>query len=935
MRHSLTVRLWRVSALVSAFGLAACGGQSADQATSAGTGVDAQVAQVIDVTDKAVLPAAPVAPLKLVGVPDVNLLGLLDKTGPNAAQWSFEKITNPGKKQDLQRLGKALFWDMQVGGDGVQACASCHFHAGADNRAVNQINPGLPAGDKVVDLSVGLNGRLTPVHYTSARQGLPSNEAGFAARGAVIDAADGTPGVSGAKQSPAQDVNDVVSSQGIRAGSYQGLDVGRSDAALLSGDALNGFEMSFTESTFKTVRRVPGRNSPTVLNAVYNLRNFWDGRADAFFNGVNPLGFRDPDARIRAYDPAGGTVRDERLDLPFSSLASQAVGPIGSDFEMVYSGRPLRDLGRKLTRAGAVPLAGQLVAADDSLLGALRAGSGRGLATSYADWIRATFDSRFWGYASGGVNVDVCVDANGAKTGESVNGTTLSGSCDAYTLMQYNFPLFFGLAVQAYEAILVTDVTLVDLIAGGVATGVVMNGRKRLDVTNVALDGCVAGVANGGGPAERDLALRLCSFHYARFIPAGATSGSESATAPSPVPPFTPISGCPGNPANGQTLTQAQLRVCNQAMATLSNVNRGLGRWFAGATSCSVCHFNPEFTGATVSTITGFGVGPELAPPGQARRVERRAIAERMVSGNGLPAVYDTGFYNIAVRPTPEDLSIGDAIGGVPLALTKLMDIINGGNPTSGNGPGIVHDTAKISRVANLVPTLRIPTSTTDLTPIAFPLTVGCGLGLTGGGNANGNPNATCTFTVIPGERLQRNGSFKSPGVRNAMFTGPYMHNGSKMNLRQVLEFYKVGGHFQNQNLNNLDAGLRVFDLGVADESAVVELMEIGLTDWRVAFKRDQFDHPELCIPNGHDPVSGKSRLVGLPAVGRTGTAGRLQTFEEQLRGINARNGVSLSNTLTDACTVTGVGGSSAAPIVDGNGLSTVDLPPILPANIL
>src|SRR3989449_5324327 len=31
-------------------------------------------------------------------------------------------------------LGKALFWDMAVGSDG-QACASCHFHAGADSRS--------------------------------------------------------------------------------------------------------------------------------------------------------------------------------------------------------------------------------------------------------------------------------------------------------------------------------------------------------------------------------------------------------------------------------------------------------------------------------------------------------------------------------------------------------------------------------------------------------------------------------------------------------------------------------------------------------------------------------------------------------------------------------------------------------------------------------
>jgi len=41
------------------------------------------------------------------------------------------------------RLGKALFWDMQVGSDGIQSCGSCHFHAGADSRTKNQLNPDL------------------------------------------------------------------------------------------------------------------------------------------------------------------------------------------------------------------------------------------------------------------------------------------------------------------------------------------------------------------------------------------------------------------------------------------------------------------------------------------------------------------------------------------------------------------------------------------------------------------------------------------------------------------------------------------------------------------------------------------------------------------------------------------------------------------------
>src|SRR6266540_2532863 len=41
--------------------------------------------------------------------------------------------------QTLVVLGKALFWDVQVGSDGRTACATCHFHAGADHRITNQV----------------------------------------------------------------------------------------------------------------------------------------------------------------------------------------------------------------------------------------------------------------------------------------------------------------------------------------------------------------------------------------------------------------------------------------------------------------------------------------------------------------------------------------------------------------------------------------------------------------------------------------------------------------------------------------------------------------------------------------------------------------------------------------------------------------------------
>ncbi|MBI2857922.1 MAG: cytochrome C peroxidase, partial [Chloroflexi bacterium] len=51
----------------------------------------------------------------------------------------FQFIKN---KPEAIKLGKAFFWDMQVGSDGIQACASCHFSAGADNRVKNTIHPG-------------------------------------------------------------------------------------------------------------------------------------------------------------------------------------------------------------------------------------------------------------------------------------------------------------------------------------------------------------------------------------------------------------------------------------------------------------------------------------------------------------------------------------------------------------------------------------------------------------------------------------------------------------------------------------------------------------------------------------------------------------------------------------------------------------------------
>ena len=158
-------------------------------------------------------------------------------------------------KQAAIALGKALFWDMQIGSDGVQACASCHFRAGADPRSKNQLSPGLkhmPQQDLTFKTG-GPNYQLTGTEFPLTRLAIAGQ------RGALDQATDS---------------NDVVSSQGV--------------PYLDRGPDPLGFQVGWLKT-----RRVEPRNTPSMINAVFNHRQFWDGRAENIFNGVNHLGGRD------------------------------------------------------------------------------------------------------------------------------------------------------------------------------------------------------------------------------------------------------------------------------------------------------------------------------------------------------------------------------------------------------------------------------------------------------------------------------------------------------------------------------------------------------------------------------------------------------------------------------------------------------------------
>ncbi len=293
----------------------------------------------------------------------------------------------------LVALGKVFFWDMQVGSDGKTACASCHFHAGADHRLQNQLSGAGAVATKTLTLSD------FPFHRLSN----PNDN-----RSPVLS-----------------DTRLVAGSAGVAAGTFV--------------DIIPGQAVEEGTGIVTNVRQVTGRNTPSVINAVFNARNFWDGRARSNFSGATPFG--QSDTGMNAWVETLGQLTAERVSVEQASLASQAVGPALNEVEMSLAGKSWVKLGRKMVQLA--PLGRQKVALDDSVLGNLADPSGFGLRAeySYEALVKAAFRPEYW-------NASVR-DAAG------------------YSQMEANFALYWGLALQAYEATLVADDSRVDQFLEG------------------------------------------------------------------------------------------------------------------------------------------------------------------------------------------------------------------------------------------------------------------------------------------------------------------------------------------------------------------------------------------------------------------------------------------------------------------------------------
>jgi cytochrome c peroxidase len=823
------------------------------------------------------VPLRPLAPLSTVPIPPVfGMEGIIaDKTA-------------------AIQLGKALFWDMQAGSDDIQACASCHFNAGADSRATNEVNPGQAGGDNTFQLGVPFNGgKGTNYHYSAG-----SPDAGFGGYHdgdypfrKLADVND--------RFSVIADINDVSGSQGVfatnnpkitvdvraagagagdRHDSVQGHDrdnnggdegftygddrpglpsakhgpgktgqSGGGGSTSASGGStsagggttvnINSVELttsvpdpvfSYPDPSDPTklinTRKVTGRNTPSAVDAVFNFRNFWDGRAQNVCNGANPFGTRDKQTHLLVVDAIDGKLGPTQVNMVNSALCSQSLGPILSSTEMSADGRNFHQVGKKLL--ARVPLSNQLVDPTDSVLGTFSKSPGKGLNTSYSALIQQAFQPEWWQFSR-----HICEAADGSTsvTVDPANFETCPAGTTDYSLMEYNFSLFWGVAIQMYESTLVADQTPLDKYLEQQQSYTLIGDNLKNQYTIQLKPGItpytlsIIGLNPTLDASDQDMYAFDDGQGNVRGV--GVNGGSIDYASGTLTVFF-------GDPPVSQVPVQIAYSV--GAVPLTTGQLRGLNL-FQTKAGCIVCHGGPELSNASVGTVTGFPV-------------------ERMIMEDDSARVYDTGYYHIGVRPTAEDggLAGNDPVANLPLSQAEILrqHVCDGGYETV------------------IVPGRR------------------------GDGIAPSPMNCN--------DDVARGGFFKAPQLRNVALTAPYFHNGSQLTLEQVVEFYNRGGDFNTvEEVKYMDPDIEMLGLTKQEQADLVDFLRNALTDPRTVAQAAPFDHPQLFTPNGHPhtangypvqpdlmhPGQATNQFIEIPAVGAKGGT-PLPTFLENLLGV-------------------------------------------------
>jgi hypothetical protein len=251
-----------------------------------------------------------------------------------------------------------------------------------------------------------------------------------------------------------------------------------------------------------------------------------------------------------------------------------------------------------------------------------------------------------------------------------------------------------------------------------------------------------------------------------------------------------------------------------------------------------------------------------------------------------MATLYDTGFYNIGVRPVADDPGVSglDPFGNPLSFAEQWRQMLLGtapADPIEGTITGARFD-VPFSYFADghyFPAGLDGP----EWVQGAFnPIPSFLGT-IRGRGREAVPKNDPANEDAINNMYPATHGAFKTSGLRNVELTAPYFHNGGQLTLRQVVRFYNRGGDFAMENLGDLSPNIHPLDLGRSQRDNIVAFLK-SLTDLRVRCKMEPFDTPEIMLPAGHrgsnrildegeDGLARDKREV-IPATGAAGIPG-------------------------------------------------------------
>ncbi|MFM7846461.1 MAG: cytochrome-c peroxidase [Planctomycetota bacterium] len=389
---------------------------------------------------------------------------------PQPAEWIHYVRSDAA----LVALGKALFWDLQLGSDNRTACATCHHHGGVDQRIKNTVTDLDPAKAKALAQKNRLL-KKEDHHPWVDDDSNDSNKFGL-----IVG-----------------DSTEVIGSQGVRARWFDaaafyeviGNRATKPNDPIVETGTLSKSQAAPAEQSQKPdLRQVTGRQTITNVNSSRLARMFHDGRAEHVFNGYDPFGSQSPfEDQLGKYVVRNNRLERVKIAIPQLASASQAVGPIINSTEMSYKDRTFAHVAIKLLDQRA--LLAQTVSEDDSVLAQWRQpGAGtKGLQATYRELIRLAFQERFWKQEN--ANLPQALPAipdnitHKIKVKTKVNGEEQEAERVLpynQDMMVANFSLYVGLAIAAYEKTLISDDSPFDRYMSGDVLAMTAEARRGM-----------------------------------------------------------------------------------------------------------------------------------------------------------------------------------------------------------------------------------------------------------------------------------------------------------------------------------------------------------------------------------------------------------------------------------------------------------------------